>query len=249
MTTGRDIVYQALWKSGITGRGITPSATDTVDALADLNDMLGQWRTNNFIVWGKLNTGFVGDARITPYTVGPTGDFALTPRPNRLYGAFLRQLQNVDGGLQVDTPLKIIDAREEYDRISTKALTSFPQAVFLDPQPVGNANLYVYPWPSPAGQYAVYITTRGSMPVVALNTVIETTFPEGYAPAMKFNLARILRQAYGKGSKPDRELNLLARNALDVLMASNAQIPEVMMPAAILPRGSGYNIYSDQFGS
>src|SRR5574343_393032 len=125
MTTGRDIIYQALWKAGITGRGITPTATDTSDALADLNDMLDQWRTDNFLTWNKLNTGFTGDGRITPYTVGPGGEFNLTPRPNRIYSAFVRQLQNVGGGLQVDTPLKVMEARQEYDTINTKSLASF----------------------------------------------------------------------------------------------------------------------------
>lgn len=247
MTTGRDIVYQALWKAGITGRGITPTATDTSDGLADLNDMLDQWRTENFLTWDKLSTGFVGDGRIVPYTVGPGGNYNLTPRPNKIYSAFLRQLQNVGGGLVVDTPLKVIDAREEYDRISTKALASFPQSVFLDTT-LPQGQLYVYPWPSPAGQYSVFITTRGSMPTITL-ALDMSAFPGAYIAAFKFNLARRLRQAYGKGNKPDLELNRMANNALQVVMASNFQIPEVQMPANILPQGSGYNIYSDQFGS
>lgn len=247
MTTGRDIVYQALYKSGITGRGISPSAADTTDALADLNDMLDQWRLDNVKVWDKLSSGFTGDGRTTFYTVGPGGDYNLNPRPNRIYSAFVRQLQNV-GNLTVDTPLKVLDAREEYDRINTKDLASFPELVFMDTS-MPQAKLYIYPWPSPAGQYAVYITTKGSIPVVALNTVIEGSFPQGYVAAMKFNLARRLRQSHGRGMKPDPELNRLANDALDVIMAGNLQVPEVGMPSSLLTRGSGYNIYSDQFGN
>ena len=246
MTTGRDVVYDALRRAGITGRGVTPSSADAQDALADLTDLLAQWRTNNFLVWDKLATGFVQDGRTTPYTVGPGGEYNLTPRPNRIYAAFVRQLQNV-GSLQVDTPLKVIDAREEYSRINTKALASFPEAVFLDTA-MPLAQLYVYPWGSPAGQYAVYIVTRGSIPVITLATDLSALPPE-YVPAMKFNLARRLRQAYGKGSKPDRELNLLANDSLDTLMAANTQLPEMGMPPSLLQRGSGYNIYSDQFGT
>src|SRR5882672_5789545 len=162
--TGLDVVKQSLFKAGITGRGITPSSADTQDALADLNDMLDQWRTNNFLVWDKLNTGFVGDGRTTPYSVGPGGEYNMNPRPNRIYSAFVRQIQNV-GSLQVDSPLHVRDSREEYDRINTKTLTSFPEAVFLDTA-MPLAQLFVYPWPTPAGQYAVYITTRGSIPVI-----------------------------------------------------------------------------------
>lgn len=248
MITGRDVVYDALRRSGVTGRGITPSASDTTDTLADLNDMLGQWRTQSFMMWDKLNTGFVGDGRKTPYSVGPGGDYNMTPRPNRIYSAFVRQLQNVSNGLQVDTPLHVIDAREEYDRINTKGLVSFPEAVFLDTA-MPLAQLYCYPWPGPgAGQYAVFITTKGSMPVITLNTDL-SGFPDGYVPCMKFNLARRARQAFGRGLRPDPELNRMANDALDVVMQANIQLPEMGMPPSLLQRGSGYNIYSDQFGS
>lgn len=247
-TTGRDVVYQALYKSGITGRGITPSAADTQDALADLNDMLGQWRTQSLMLWDKLNTGFPGDGRAAPYTVGPGGEYNMTPRPNRIYSAFVRQLSSGAGNLAVDTPLKVIDAREEYDRIDTKGLVSFPEAVFLDAA-LPLAKLYVYPWPGPgSGQYAVYITTKGSMPVIDLGTDM-AGFPDGYVPCMKFNLARRLRQSYGRGLKPDPELIRLANDSLDVVMQANLQSPEMGMPSSLLQRGSGYNIYSDRFGN
>lgn len=249
MTTGRDIVYDSLRRAGITGRGITPSNTDTVDALADLNDMLGQWRTQRFMVWDLLNTGFTGDGRNTPYTVGPNGEYNMTPRPNRIESAFVRQLQGTGAGnLQVDTPLRVIEAREEYDRINTKGLISFPSAVFMDTT-LPLSKLYIYPWPGPsAGQYAVYITTKGSMPIITLLTDI-STFPEPYAPAMKFNLARRLRQAYGRGSKPDPELIKMANDSLDVIIQMNMQLPEMSMPVSLVQSGGGYNIYSDQFGN
>lgn len=248
MTTGRDIVYQALWKSGITGRGIAPSATDTQDALADLNDMLDQWRIQSLMTWDKLSTGFPSDGRSTPYTVGPAGEYAMTPRPNRIYSAFVRQYSSGVGNLPVDTPLRVIDAREQYDRIGTKTLVSFPEAVFLDTE-MPLAKLYCYPWPGPSsGQYSIFITTKGSMPVVQLATDM-SAFPPGYIAGLKFNLARVLRQAYGRGMKPDPELNRLANIGLDIIMQANIQLPEMSMPPALLQRGSGYNIFSDQFGN
>lgn len=246
MTTGLSVVSQALWKSGITGRGIPPSNTDTQDALADLNDMIDQWNTDRLLVWDMLNTGFTCTGQTAPYTVGPGGNYPMTPRPNRVYSAFVRQLEFV-GSLQVDTPLKVLDAREEYNRINTKTLASFPEAVFLDTaMPLGQ--LYVYPWPSPAGMYAVYITTKNCMPQITLQTDM-SGFPGGYVAAFKFNLARRLRQAYGRGNRPDMELNKLASDSLDVIMAGNLQVPEVGMPPSLLQRGNGYNIFSDQFGN
>lgn len=246
MTTGLDIVTQALWKSGITGRGIPVSATDKQDALADLNDMLSQWRTQRYMVWELLTTGFICDGRTVPYTVGPGGDYNMTPRPSRIEAAFLRQLNNT-GNLPVDTPLRVIEARETYNRFALKTLTTFPQAVFLQTS-LPLAQLNIYPWPSPAGQYQVFISTKNTMPVMTLATNLDT-FPEAYIPAMKFNLARRLRQAYGKGSKPDPELVRLANDSLDVIQQMNIQIPDMVMPIGLLPNGPGYNIFSDQFGS
>jgi hypothetical protein len=66
---------------------------------------------------------------------------------------------------------------------------------------------------------------------------------------MKFNLARRLRQSYGKGAKIDPELVRLANDALDVVMQANIQLPDMGMPVSLLQQGSGYNIYSDQFGN
>lgn len=246
MTTGLDIVKQALYKAGITGRGVTPNATDTQDALADLNDMVDQFNTMRYMQWDMLNTGFVSDGRTTPYTVGPGGNYNMTPRPSRIQSAFVRQLQNV-GILQVDTPLHVIDAREEYDRINTKTLASFPKAVFLDTA-MSLGQLYVYPWSSPPGQYAVYITTKGSMPIFTLQTDM-SGFPPSYTACMKFNLARRLRQGYGRGLKPDIELNKFANDSIDVVMQANVQLPEMGMPPSLLQRGGGYNIFSDQFGN
>lgn len=242
MTTGRDVISQALYKAGITGRGITPSANDISDGLADLNDMLGQWRTQRFMVWSLLNTGFPMDGRTTPYTVGPAGEYAMTPRPNRIESAFVRQTNT--GNLMVDQPLTVYAAREDYDKVCLKGLASYPQVVFLDTT-LPLAQLYVYPWPSPAGQYQVFITTKNTMPVITFDTDMDQ-FPDGYVPAMKFNLARRLRQSHGRGMKPDPELNRLANDALDVVMQANMQLPEMAMPVSLLRRGSGYNIYSDQ---
>lgn len=246
MTTGRDVVYDALRRSGITGRGITPSATDTQDGLADLNDMIGQWRAQRYMVWDLLTLSKINDNRTTPYTMGPAGDFNMTPRPSRIESAFLRQLGSA-GNLPVDTPLEVIESQEEYNRIAVKGLSTFPQAVFLQTA-MPLSQLFVYPWPSPAGTYEMFISTKDTIPVVALITDM-ALFPEPYVPAMKFNLARRLRQAYGKGLKPDPELIKLANDSLDVIQQMNLQLPEMVMPVGLLNKGPGYNILSDQFGN
>lgn len=242
MTTGSDIVTFGLKKAGVLGVGRVASASDSSDALADLNDMISEWVTQRWMVWelvllSKVSTGALS------YTIGPAGDFNVTRRPDRLESAFQRQL-NVSPSQPIDTPLTVIPSAEQYDRISMKRLRSFGLSIFLDSSyPLGVLKLYPVP---NASIYEIFIRVKGTIPVLALNSVLSV--PSQYISALKFNLARRLRQAYGKGLKPDIELNRFAANSLSVIQNSNIQIPELVMPDGLV-RNSGYNIFSDQYGS
>lgn len=238
-----DIIVPALKKSGIVGQGRAPSAAEANDALGDLNDMLAQWNTERFMIFSLLDLAFTSTGA-NSYTVGPAGNFAVSPRPDRLEFAYQRQTST--GNLPVDTPMEIIPSREEYSRITLKTLSSFGLYVFLDTT-FPSATLYVYPSPN-ASIYEIHIGLKNVMPVFALDTDIGS-LPPHYVPCMKFPLARILRQAYGKGMKPDPELNRLSNKAIDVVRNSNLQIPELVMPRVLLGQSSGYNILSDQFGN
>lgn len=243
-TTGADIVTQALKKAGVLGSGRAPSADDTQDALADLNDMLAEWNTQRWMIWHLFDLAVVSTGQTTPYTVGPAGNFNVARRPDRIESAYLRQF--VSTGLNVDTPIVILPAQEEYSRIALKGLQSFTLYGFLDQSwPLGQFSLY--PWPN-AARYSVHIQLKDVLPIIELVTDL-STIPDHYVSCMKFNLARRLRQAYGKGMTPDPELNNAARNSLDVVKNSNIAIPELVMPRALITMSSGYNILSDQFGN
>lgn len=242
-TTGQDIITQASKKAGIIGDGRALSASEAQDALADLNDMMAEWNTQRFAVWHLLNIGFTSDGRTTPYTVGPGGDFNVSRRPDRIESAFLRQLVNPQG-LNVDTPIQMIPAWEEYSMLSLKTLSSFTLYGFLDSSwPLGN--LHLYPWPN-ASVYATYIQIKDVIPVIELTTDLSTV-PDQYMSAMKFNLAKRLRMSYGLAQRPD--IDNMARHTLNMLKDSNLQIPELVMPRALIIQSSGYNILSDQFGN
>jgi hypothetical protein len=242
MATGQDIITFALKKAGVLGVGRNASAQDNTDALADLNDMIAEWNTQRWMTWDLLVPGFVSDGRTTPYTIGPGANYNVSRRPDRLESGFLRQL--VQTGLSVDTPIDIIPAGEEYDRLSLKSLTSFTLYAFLDDTwPIGN--IFLYPWPN-ASQYQMFFRCKDVIPVVTAATDL-SIIPDQYISTLKFNLARRLRQAYGKGMQPDTELNNLARNSLDVVKQSNLQIPELVMPKVLTMTSSSYNILSDQW--
>ena len=246
MALASDVVYQALKKAGIIqGPGQTPDASDTNDALSDLGDMLAQWNEKRWLIWHLLDFAFVSTGQITPYTVGPGGQFNMNPRPSKIEAAYLRQLTGPNfSGLPVDYPLQVINAREEYSNIALKGLVSFPKYVFLDTAfPL--SFLYIYPEPN-AGIYEVHIVVKDVFPVSLTLPTSFANYPAMTIPAMKFNLARRLRQAYGKGKQPDVELNALASDALSTIRNAQIQVPELQMPR-MLVYPAKYNILSDQY--
>ena len=245
MTTVNDVITEAFRKAGLLGTGQTMDGGDMVSAVADFNDLVGQWNTQRWMTWDLVDLSFTSTGAVS-YTVGPGGNFSVTAVPTRIEYAFQRQI--VNSGLNVDTPLEIIPSREEYSRLSLKSLISFGLYVFYDSSyPMGT--LYLYPTPN-ANIYQIHIGLKNVIPVFTAATVgSQLIVPPHYIAAFKFNLAKRFRQAYGKGLRPDGELNALARSSLDIVKQSNLQIPELVMTKVLIVQSAGYNILSDQFGN
>lgn len=245
--TGETVVKAALMKAGVTGKGRQPDAFDSNNALDDLNDMIAQWNIQRWIVWGLLDKGIVSTGAPF-YTIGPGGDIDMTRAPRSLKAGYLKQLTNVAGsGLMVNTPLDIIPSMEQYSRLSLPQLVSFTTHLFLDTTPWPLCRIRPYPIPN-ANRYEIHVIVQNPINIITLGTDL-SVLPDYYIPAFKFNLAKRARQAYGRGGKPDGELNALASDALDILIQVNAQISELVMPKMLVRQASGYNILSDQFGN
>jgi hypothetical protein len=244
MTTVSDVINEAWRKAGLLGLGQSMTGDDQVSGLSDFNDMIAQWNSQRWMTWDLVTIGYISTGA-SSYTVGPSGNFNVAVRPDRIESAFLRQL--VVSGLNVDTPIEIIPSREEYNRLSLKGLISFTIYAYYDNSyPTGT--VYFYPSPN-AVAYQVWLSFKNAIPVYTMQTIASAlSIPPQYIAAIKFNLAKRFRQAYGKGLRPDPELNALARSSLDIVKQSNLQIPELIMPKVLIIQSSGYNILSDTFG-
>lgn len=223
--------------AGIVGLGQTPSADDINDAFANLNDMIAQWATQRWLIYHLIDVYKVATGALS-YTVGPGQDFDIAARPNRLETAFVRQFQT--SGYPVDTTLRLITAYEDYARIATKRLVSFPIYVFYDSGwPTGT--LYFYPCPQ-AAIYELHAIFKAPFAAFA-NLATPVNLPPEYIQPLKTNLAVFTRATYGKVDNP--RLTAIASKGLSVIRAANLQVPELKMPDAV--RGQGqYNIFSDQ---
>lgn len=238
MTTPLDICTAALKKSGVLGIGQNASAEDINDAYQDLQDMLAQWQRKRWLVYHLVDYAFTSTGAQS-YTVGAGGNFNVLQRPDKIVSAFFRQL-NTSSPNQVDYPLTIIEAREDYNNISLKQLITFPEYLFYDAAyPLGLA----YPWPViQSGLYELHLTFAEQLgQFTGLNQVI--SLPLEYYAALKFNLAVRISSAY-PGTPANPYMVALAKDALNVIRNANTRIPLLRMPANLRRRGI-YNIYSD----
>lgn len=236
MTTPSDIILQALKAAGILGIGQPAGAEDISDAFFQLNMMLAQWSKKRWLVYHLVNVSKVATGAVS-YTVGPGGDFNVT-RPDKLESAFVRQI-NISQ--PVDYPLEILNAREDYNRITLKTLQSFPYYVFLDSGfPTGT----LYPWPVPGPNYEVHITVKDTL--TQFTSVSQTiNLPPEYIGALFYNLGVRLRPLYQL--PPEPTLTAMAKDSLGVLRQANVQVPEMTYPPELTHGGRSYNIYSDSY--
>lgn len=238
MTTPLDIINFALKDAGVVGSGITPNAEELNDAFTRINWMLAQWQRKRWLIWHLVDLSLTSTGA-NSYTIGPGQDFDVPHRPAKLQSAFVRQLSNV-GPSNVDYSLEILNAYEDWSLVALKTLKSFPSYVFYDTGfPVGT----LYFWPVPqANIYQMHIQAVDQLTQFA-NLTQDINLPDEYIAALHYNLAVRLAPAYGQPSNP--QVNILAKDSLNVLRMANAQIARLHMPAELIRPGI-YNPYSDQ---
>lgn len=238
MAEVNDLISLSLFDAGIVGQGQQANAQDINLAFVRLNEMLDEWALQRWLIWHTVDVAKVS-TQAQSYTVGPGGDFNVTFAPDRLEAAFFRQLVQSQPN-QIDYPLQLLQAREDYNNISLKSLVSFPQCIFYDPGvPLGT----VFPWPIPqANIYEVHLTLKAILNEFA--TVNDTiTLPREYFNALHWNMVVRLRNAY---DLPPRPVDMgLAKKGLAVIRGANAQIARLTLPED-LSRPGIYNPYSDQ---
>lgn len=251
MTTPLDIITLALKTIGALGVGQTALAEDANDSFFQLNMMLSQWTQKRYLVYRLFDTGILSTG-LAYYTVGDGGDFDI-PRPGQIESAFVRFLNNgqdfaaddfsqdfdTNAAGMTDQQLRLILAREDYNRIVQKRLSGVPGYLFYDSDfPLGK----IYIWPVPtANLYALHISTRQTLGQFA--TLYEDiAFPPEYLAALYYNLAVRLAPMYQIDPRPDTMV--LAKDALEVLRGTNAQVPTLQMPDALI-RPRAYDIYAD----
>lgn len=234
MTTVLDIIRLSLKEAGALGVGQTAQAEDYQDALRILNGMIARWQTERVFVYHLVDHA-IPTTGAHSYTIGPGGDIDIASRPNLIQAVYYRMPN------EIDIPLTIIRAYEDYARIMAKGLETLPSHAFYDTAfPLGILRV----WPSPPSGYELHVVMREQLPTFTkTNDVVH--LPGEYEEAIRYGLAVRLRPLFQLD--PDPSLTVLAQTAFEALRAANVQIPLMSMPANIPTHPMRYNIFADRF--
>ena len=184
-TTAIDLITRAMKLAKVISSGETPTAEESNDALAMLNDILENWSTESLSVWASANDVVATVGGQATYTVGPTGNFNIT-RPRTVDGAYIT-LQGVDFPVQPIGQL-------EFNAISLKAQQcAIPQfLLYVADFPLGSITL----WPVPSQASPLTLSTpRLLTQIPALATAIN--YPPGAVKSLLYSLAIELATAFG----------------------------------------------------
>jgi hypothetical protein len=215
LTTANDLITFCLRASNINGVGQTPNAQDINDGLTLLQTMLAQWQRNRWLV-PAIQEVVIPSTGAQSYTVGPV-------RPDRVDSAFARQ---VGSNPAIDYPLGVITAREDYNEITLKTLSTIPVAVFLDTNwPTGL--LYFWPVP-PSGQWEMHVFFKFPLPQFTNLTDRLDQLPPEYVEALMWSLMVRMQIAWSVTPPPEHVAAMQA--ALSTLRMANVQIPQAWTP-------------------
>lgn len=232
MATAQTIIDRSLRLIGAIASGESPTAQESTDALEALNAMIESWQTEKLNVYSMVDTAFTLVAADASYTVGPSGNFALTPRPAKIEEIFLRK-SNIDYGIE------LVD-KDRWFAIPDKTTTSdVPKFAYYEPTlPTGTLLL----WPVPSAADSLHIVT---WTVVSNLDSLSTTIalPQGYERALAYNLAVDIAPEYQAVISPS-----VASIAVDSLAAIKRANRRSMLTYTELGMMAGRrsDIYADQ---
>lgn len=239
-STAQQVVFLALRMAGRINdnQSVSDTSKDVDDAFSLLVMMLGQWQRKRWLIWNEQEVSLISTGA-NSYSIGPGSAFDIA-RPDKIHAAWCR-LMPFAGPNPVDLSLQIIEAKEDWARITIKDLKSIPTAVFYDSSyPVGQ--IYFWPVP-PAATYEMHLVVKATLPVPTSVTASMALPPE-YLDAVVNNLA--CRIIVASGGQISPFLLGQAKASLETVKMTNSQIPLLSMPAFLIGRHGDHSSWAGQ---
>lgn len=244
MATGQDLINRVLRGIGFIGQNVTPSSSESNQALVSINDMIAAWNRENLMPFTETRTTHSITADDGDYTWGASGDITTPARPDKLVRA---SRMYGSGASQLEIPLRVIRNWQEWQGYALKSATaSVPSVVFLDAS-YPQANLYYRPIPTAVVSARLYTQTRFS----ALTLVASISLPDGYERAIRFNAMVELAPEFRKPEAVTPHLLELAAEAKGWLKSANMVPRPISCDEGVLGVNGGggveYNVLTDGY--
>jgi len=235
MATAQDLIKGAYRSIGVIGRGKTLSSFLGQQGLEALNQMLGMWSTQSFLIPSRTSEDIAIPSFAISFTIGTGGELNTT-----------RPIEIVDGYISAggtDYPLTIFTLGE-FNDITYKNSGNLPGRMWYEPSyPLGK----VFFDCKIDDAYTLHIESY--KPLSSLAT-LSTSFslPEGYEEAIKFNLA--LRLAPENGKNPSAIVVGLATEGVKMLKSvrGRQRIPMSKLDN-MLSGNNRYNVINDGYNT
>lgn len=248
-----DLARKSLRTIGAIGRGVTMSSNDLDVAFEAANDMIDAWAAVRLTIFQTFLRTFALVANqggpSTPYTIGVGGDFDV-PRPTFIATATMQVLTTTPS---FKIPLTILED-DEYANLSIPGLASaLSEACYYNGKfdtsgaDVGLGEFFLYPVPN--GQQPVELVLQIPTPMngFADKTVTLYRFPDGYAEALRYQLAKRLAVEYGKTLSP--ETQQLISDTFAVIQRPNAKIPNLRSDYGVPGTGASSGLWNWRTGT
>lgn len=178
MATAQTLIDRAARLVGGVASGESCTAAESADGLIALNAMLEAWQIDKLDVWAFVDTAYSLVSGTQSYTVGPAGNFALTPRPYRIEECFVRYSN-------IDSPVELLTAEQWFALSSKTDTATYPDRAYYEPS-LATGTLLVYPKPNAVSSLHI-VTWQVVTALATLGTTV--TLPPGYERAIAYNLA------------------------------------------------------------
>jgi hypothetical protein len=225
----------------------TPSATDVQMARRFANDMLSEWSQRDLFIpviareRFDLVSGQGGPTN--PYTIGVGGDFN-TGRPSNQDSIVSANLILTATTPEVRVPLGIYtDDAYNANKLPNMSNTQ-PTGLYYNPTYTGGlGSIHLWPVPNNSTNDIELFLQKGVAPFDDLTTAYY--LPDGFARALKYNLADAMQDVMGKELSPSAKR--IADSSLGTFKRANVKLTDLASDAtfAVYSRGI-YNIQTGQ---
>lgn len=240
-TTTLDLLTLAAKSIGVLGQGETLPDDEATDGMQLLNEMVDSWATEKDTIFCITRNVFNLVQAKAVYTMGPGGDFNITPRPVHIESAYAIVGTSV-------TPAELEIELVDYDKWSTITLKNTPSTIpkIMWPDyafPLINCSIYPTMQLGTTQQIAFYLWSALGQFTTLTQAI---NLPPGYFKALRTNLAVEWAPLYER--EAPAQVRKSAAESKGYVKRTNKKIYQMTVDEALVSSSRAYNYLTGDVG-